>query len=661
MRRRSTRRPTAAAASALSPTLSVGVSDPDANPLTVTFFGRPFASGNFAQIAQNTGVASGTNTTTPWASLGAGQEFEWYATVSDGTLTTTGPTWTFHTTASTDPVFVGAGDIADCARTQDTATGNVIGWDRRQRLHRRRQRLPERHGCRLHELLRADAWGGASRLATRPVPGNHDWGTGVTTSTATSATSARLRPTERQELLQLRHPEQQLAHRQPRQRMRQRAGWLHGRLRRRSCGSRPTSRPTAPRTSSPCGTSRATARRATNLTDLQPLWDDLYEAGVDILLDGHDHIYERLAPMKSAPPAARRRRPDVRHSAVHGRDGRGGAPRLRHHAGAQPGAQQHDLRRLQVHPPRDHVRLGLPADRRADVHGLGQRARCTQRRRTRRPSPRPTATTRPRTPPSTSSAPGVLGNDTDADGDPLTAVLNTTVGHGTLTLNANGSFLYTPTNGYSGPDSFTYHANDGTRELERRDGLTDGWYLRQHRPPAQWLEPVRDRRHGQSAAQRDVHRRAVVQADRRRGRHEHRHRRDRQRDPAHHQGPGRRRDTGPGHQLLLRHRRHERQARRRLRGRRGRDLAEPQPPGQRHRVIAADSVWHHAAATYDGTTWNLYLDGALDGTLSVGRPANAATNVLTVRRQRRSTPPAPPPASSPARSTRSGSGASRAA
>ena len=44
-----------------SPTLSVGVSDPDADPLTVTFFGRPLASGNFTQIAQHTGVASGGN------------------------------------------------------------------------------------------------------------------------------------------------------------------------------------------------------------------------------------------------------------------------------------------------------------------------------------------------------------------------------------------------------------------------------------------------------------------------------------------------------------------------------------------------------------------------------------------------------------------------
>ncbi len=60
------------------------------------------------------------------------------------------------------------------------------------------------------------------------------------------------------------------------------------------------------------------------------------------------------------------------------------------------------------------------------------------------------------------AAPGVLGNDTDADSDPLTAVLDTDVSHGTLSLAADGGFTYTPTSGYSGPDSFTYHADDGT-------------------------------------------------------------------------------------------------------------------------------------------------------------------------------------------------------
>ena len=38
----------------LSPTLDVTVSDPDLDPMTVTFWGRPFASGTFTQIAQNT-------------------------------------------------------------------------------------------------------------------------------------------------------------------------------------------------------------------------------------------------------------------------------------------------------------------------------------------------------------------------------------------------------------------------------------------------------------------------------------------------------------------------------------------------------------------------------------------------------------------------------
>jgi VCBS repeat-containing protein len=56
---------------------------------------------------------------------------------------------------------------------------------------------------------------------------------------------------------------------------------------------------------------------------------------------------------------------------------------------------------------------------------------------------------------------GVLSNDTDAESDPLTAQLVTGPSHGTLTLNADGSFAYTPTAGYAGPDSFTYNAYDG--------------------------------------------------------------------------------------------------------------------------------------------------------------------------------------------------------
>ncbi|MEN6342947.1 MAG: PKD domain-containing protein [Methanospirillum sp.] len=56
---------------------------------------------------------------------------------------------------------------------------------------------------------------------------------------------------------------------------------------------------------------------------------------------------------------------------------------------------------------------------------------------------------------------GVLVNDVDADGDALTAALVSGPAHGTVTLNADGSFTYTPTADFSGEDTFTYRANDG--------------------------------------------------------------------------------------------------------------------------------------------------------------------------------------------------------
>src|SRR5262249_11674707 len=58
-------------------------------------------------------------------------------------------------------------------------------------------------------------------------------------------------------------------------------------------------------------------------------------------------------------------------------------------------------------------------------------------------------------------APGVLVNAADADGDGLRAILVSNPSHGVAALNNDGSFIYTPSRGYSGGDSFTYVANDG--------------------------------------------------------------------------------------------------------------------------------------------------------------------------------------------------------
>jgi VCBS repeat-containing protein len=64
----------------------------------------------------------------------------------------------------------------------------------------------------------------------------------------------------------------------------------------------------------------------------------------------------------------------------------------------------------------------------------------------------------------TVNAPGLLGNDTDPEGDVLSALLATGPAHGTLSLNANGSLTYNPNANYNGVDSFTYRASDGYAE-----------------------------------------------------------------------------------------------------------------------------------------------------------------------------------------------------
>ncbi len=295
----------------LSPTLNVGVSDPDSDPLTVTYFGRPLASGNFAQIAQHTGVSSGGNDTATWSGLGAGQTFEWYATVDDGTTTTTGPTWTFHTVASSDPVFVGTGDIASCTVTEDTATGNVIqGIDGNvftvgDNVYD--NGTPSEYGT----CYAATPWGAPDVLSrTRPAPGNHDWGAGVTDSLAgyfgyfgSAATDAGGNsyysydiPASNWHVVVLDSECEDVpggcTAGSPQEL------WLKSDLA-ANAAENVIAIWHKPRYSS----------GATNYQALQPLWDDLYAGGVDILLDGHDHIYERFAPMKSgatlaSPPVA---------------------------------------------------------------------------------------------------------------------------------------------------------------------------------------------------------------------------------------------------------------------------------------------------------------------------------------------------------------------
>ncbi|MCB1800626.1 MAG: tandem-95 repeat protein [Gammaproteobacteria bacterium] len=71
----------------------------------------------------------------------------------------------------------------------------------------------------------------------------------------------------------------------------------------------------------------------------------------------------------------------------------------------------------------------------------------------------------------TDAAPGVLGNDTDAEGDGLQVIDYTKPTDGNLTIADDGGFTYTPDGGFSGSDGFDYRVSDGN------DGLTHYWRL----------------------------------------------------------------------------------------------------------------------------------------------------------------------------------------
>ncbi|GAB5445868.1 tandem-95 repeat protein [Gymnodinialimonas sp.] len=55
----------------------------------------------------------------------------------------------------------------------------------------------------------------------------------------------------------------------------------------------------------------------------------------------------------------------------------------------------------------------------------------------------------------------VLDNDSDPNGDPLQVISNTDPSNGSVVIDADGNYTYTPDPDYNGPDSFTYTVSDG--------------------------------------------------------------------------------------------------------------------------------------------------------------------------------------------------------
>ena len=100
---------------------------------------------------------------------------------------------------------------------------------------------------------------------------------------------------------------------------------------------------------------------------------------------------------------------------------------------------------------------------------------------------------------------GVLVNDSDVEGDSLTASISTNPQSGSVLLQANGSFSYTPDDGFSGTDTFEYFASDGTElsvattvtievnpsnVLDVAATVTNGTVVGQIRPTEDFDDPV---------------------------------------------------------------------------------------------------------------------------------------------------------------------------
>jgi hypothetical protein len=263
--------------------------------LTVTFFGV-LCQRRVRQIVQNPALhlEAPPPRGLTWT---AGQQYEWYVTVAMARQLPQ-PDLDVRTSPGADPVFVGVGDIAECTNTNDLTP---LRWSRvwtARFLQRVITSIPPTT-ANFTNLTPQLGYRPSSR--TRPIPGNHDWGTGVIDSLTdyfayfgANATDAGGKsyysydiPGSNWHVVNL-DSECQLVpggctNGSPQE------TWLEADLA-ANLSKNVIALWHKPRFSS--GT--------TNLTDVQPFLDDLYAAGADLILVGHDHIYERFAPLNAS-------------------------------------------------------------------------------------------------------------------------------------------------------------------------------------------------------------------------------------------------------------------------------------------------------------------------------------------------------------------------
>jgi LPXTG-motif cell wall-anchored protein len=81
----------------------------------------------------------------------------------------------------------------------------------------------------------------------------------------------------------------------------------------------------------------------------------------------------------------------------------------------------------------------------------------------------------------------VIDNDDEVDGEPVTVTIVDQPEHGTVTVEADGTVVYTPDEGYDGPDEFTYELCDPDGDCSEATVTVD--VSGSTAPPAEPREP----------------------------------------------------------------------------------------------------------------------------------------------------------------------------
>ena len=284
-----------------SPSFAKGGGGPKLKSITVSPSSASITAG---QTIQLTATASPPNTATTftWASANTA-----VATVSTSGLVTavaqgttsitassggvTGSSTITVTSVSADPVLVGAGDIASCSSSGDEATANLLDGISGT-VFTLGDNAYDSGTATEYTNCYGPSWG-RHRARTKPSPGNHEYNTTNATGYYGYFGSAAGDPTKGYYSYEL-------------------GNWhivvLNSNLSCAviSCAAGSTQeqwlRADLAANTKPCTLAywhhprfNSGADHGNDL-DVAPFWDALYEFNADVILNGHEHVYERFAP-----------------------------------------------------------------------------------------------------------------------------------------------------------------------------------------------------------------------------------------------------------------------------------------------------------------------------------------------------------------------------